>query len=268
MNDYLSRHLSSDSQIDRGTLVGISAAFGLVFLAILLGGGAGSFFDFNSLLIVLGGTFGATLVNFPLDDLVKASGLIRTAFFPDRSSGLLRMRRLTELSEIVRAEGVVGLESAIRRETDPFFRKAIELVADALPPEDIRRILEIDLSFLGDRHRRGAQVFQTMGTIAPAMGLVGTLIGLVQMLRTLSDPSSVGPGMAVALLTTFYGAVLANLVFLPLAGKLRARSAEEALIKEMTIEGAVDIARGMNPRILEECLMSFLSPDLRVSRYG
>ncbi len=252
---------------DRGTLLGIFTAFGLLALAIFLGKGAGVFLDFQSLLIVLGGTFGATLINFPLEDLLRAGGLVRTAFFPNRHSGEYRLRRILELSERVRQEGPMSLQVEIAREPDPFFRKAMELVADALPPDDIRRILEIELTFLVDRHRRGAQLFSTMGNIAPAMGLLGTIIGLIQMLKSLDDPASIGPSMAIALVTAFYGSVLANLLFLPIAGKLRNRSEEESLIREMTIEGMVNIARAMNPRILEESLQSFLPPESRVYRY-
>jgi chemotaxis protein MotA len=254
-----------DREIDRATILGIIAAFGLLAVAIAAGQGASVFIDLRSLLIVLGGTFGATLINFPLEDLVRAGALTRRAFFPETRSVELRVHKILSLAELVRQGGPVALQSELVREYDPFFRKSMELVADALPPEDIRRILEIEVNFLVDRHRRGAQLFTTMGNIAPAMGLLGTVIGLIQMLRNLEDPSAIGPGMAVALVTTFYGSVLSNLVFLPIAGKLRTRSEEETLLREMTLEGMVNIAKGMNPRILEECLQSFLAPERRVS---
>lgn len=259
---------SYSQELDRGTIIGIVAAFGLLGIAIALGQGASIFVDFKSLIIVLGGTFGATLINFPLEDLIKAGPLVRTTFFPDLHSGEGRLHRLLELSERVRQDGPVGLQAEINRESDAFLRKGMELVADGIPPDDIKRILEIEVTFLVDRHRRGAQLFTTMGNVAPAMGLLGTLIGLIQMLKGLDDPSSIGPAMALALVTTFYGAVLSNLVFLPIAGKLRSRSEEETLIREMTMEGMVNIAKGMNPRILQECLQSFLPPELRSSRYA
>jgi len=263
-----SRESFSD-ELDRGTIIGVVAAFGLLTVAIALGRGASVFIDLQSLLIVLGGTFGATLINFPLEDLIRSGALVRRAFFPNKKSAEYRLQRLLELAERVRQEGgPVALQGELSREGDPFFRKAVELVADAIPADDIRRILDIEVNFLVDRHRRGAQLFTTMGNIAPAMGLLGTIIGLIQMLKNLDDPSSVGPGMAVALVTTFYGSVLANLVFLPLAGKLRTRSEEETLIRQMTVEGLVNIAKGMNPRILEECLHSFLPPEMRAARYA
>lgn len=257
-----------ESEIDTGTLFGIIAAFGLIAIAIFLGSGASVFFDLNSAFIVLGGTLGATLINFPLDELLRVPNLVRTAFFPDSRSGQYRISRLIELSEKARSEGVAALQTDYTRESDPFFRKALGLAADGLTGADIRRILEFEITFLVDRHRRGAQLFATMGAVAPAMGLLGTVIGLIQMLKGLNESDSIGPAMAVALVTTFYGSVLANLLFLPLAGKLRARSEEERRLRQMTVEGVVNIAEKMNPRINEECLLSFLPPDLRRSKYG
>jgi chemotaxis protein MotA len=258
---------SSQEEVDRGTLLGVAGAFGLVLLAMWLGGGLAIFFDLNSFLIVVGGTIGATLVTFPISDVSRALLVLRTAFFPGVSPAELRLKKLLALSEKARTHGVLSLQEEAYREADPFLLKCIELVIDELPNEDIRRILEFEIMFLSDRHRRGAQIFQTMGTVAPAMGLIGTLIGLVQMLRNLEDAASLGPNMAIALITTFYGAVLSTLVFLPIAGKLRSRSEEETLVKEMTLEGMLGIASGANPRILEEALLSFLPPEKRRSRY-
>ena len=256
------------NELDQSTLIGAAAAFGLVFLAIFLGGGLASFFEFQSLLIVIGGTLGGTLINFPLDDFKRSIAALRTVFFPDYSSATLRMKRLVELSKKSRAAGLLTLQEDIYRESDSFLRKSLELAVDDLHPDDIRRTLEIEIAFLEDRHRRAAQLFQSMGTLAPAMGLIGTLIGLVQMLRTIEDPSTIGPAMSVALLTTFYGAMLANLIFLPLAGKLRTRSEAERLIKEMTLEGIIDIVYGTNPRLVEQRLLSFLPPEERRSQFN
>lgn len=264
---FLTRSAKSPT-VDYATGLGILAAFGLVFLAITLGGGATSFFDISSLAVVVGGTLGATLIHYPLEALLRTANIIRPAFFPDAASRIHRVQRLLELARKSRGAGTLALESDIMRENDPFFRKCLELLVDDLPPEEVERILEIELTHLEDRHRSGAQLLQTMGTIAPAMGLIGTLIGLVQMLDHMDDPSQVGPGMALALLTTFYGAMLAYIVFLPLAGKLRARSREETLLKELTLEGTVCIIKGTNPRIVEQHLMCFLPPEERVSEYS
>jgi chemotaxis protein MotA len=238
-----------------------------VLLAILLGGGLASFLDLESFLIVIGGTIGATLITFPLDDFARTLVVLRTAFFPNEDVAHPRIARLVELAKVARSEGELSLEQFSRSEPDPFFRKAIELIVDRIPPDEARRILEIEMAFLEDRHRRGAQLFQTMGTVAPAMGLIGTLIGLVRMLEHLEDPSRIGPGMALALLTTFYGALLAYILFLPLAGKLRARSEQEVLIKEITVEGIMCIAQGTNPRLVEQRLLSFLPPEQRYSLF-
>lgn len=252
---------------DYATLLGVLCAFGLVTLAIVLGGQYRAFFDLSSILIVFGGTIGATLITFPLDEVFRAWSVGRTALFVAyRPSIDERIGKITELARKARSNGILSLEPLIRQEPDPFFRKTIQLVVDALPEMDIRRILELELNHLDDRHRRGAQIFHTMGAVAPAMGLIGTLIGLVQMLQNLDDPSQIGPGMATALLTTFYGAMLSYVLFLPIAGKLRARSQEEFRFRELTIEGMLAIAKEVNPRLLEQRLESFLPPeDRRVS---
>lgn len=254
-------------QFDLATLLGILAAFGLVGLAIQSGGGIDAFLNPNSLLIVLGGTLGATLINYPLSEFARSLSLLENAFFPTRGSVQLRVKKILGLARAMRSGGGDDIKEIIFQEPDTFFRKAIELLADEESDTEIRKVMDIELSFLEDRHRRGAQMFQTMGMIAPAMGLIGTLIGLVQMLQQLDDPNQIGPSMAVALLTTFYGAILANLVFIPIAGKLRTRSEEDFLLKELTIEGVAGIAEGINPHLIEKRILGFLPPSERVSEY-
>ena len=138
---------------------------------------------------------------------------------------------------------------------------------DGLEPGSIQNILETEISFLRERHQLGAEIFATMGTFAPALGMIGTLIGLVQMLQSMDDPSSIGPAMAVALLTTFYGSLIANLVCMPIAGKLKTRSKEETLAKEMITEGVISLTKGENPRILEQKMLAFVSPSQRQSHF-
>ncbi len=254
-------------EIDYGTVCGIAGAFGLVVIAIIIGGELTSFLDFSSALIVFGGTLGATFVNYPISEVLRSLDVVRTVIWPDTHSGLARLRYLVELSNRVRADGVLALEQIVGLEHDPFLRKGLQLIADGIPQEEVQRTLEIDLHHIVDRHRRGAQIFQSMANIAPAMGLIGTLIGLVHMLENLNDPSRIGPGMATALLTTFYGAVLSYMLFMPLAGKLRTRSDEELVLKEMTIEGLVGMMQQTNPRLLEQRLLGFLPPQERLSRY-
>jgi chemotaxis protein MotA len=157
------------------------------------------------------------------------------------------------------------LEDAAYQVEDDFLKKGILLIVDGTDPELVRNILETELAFLEDRHKTGQSIFETMGALAPAFGMIGTLIGLIRMLRNLNNPEAIGPGMAVALLTTFYGALLANLVFIPVAGKLKIRSNEEILNKEVMIEGMLSIQAGENPRIIEEKLKAFLAPKIRES---
>ena len=254
-------------QFDYATAFGIAAAFGLVMLVVVFGGHLTAFLDLNSFFIVAGGTLGATLITFPMQDLARSFAALQSTIWPRRSSGAQRVQRLIELATRARVEGALALESSVYQEPDPFFRKCVQLLVDNIPLEEVRRTLEIELLHREDRHRRGAQIFQAMGTIAPAMGLIGTLIGLVQMLEHLEDPARIGPGMATALLTTFYGALLAYAVFNPISGKLRARSRTETTIKEMTIEGVLCILKDMNPRLIEQRLLSFLPPEARVSQF-
>ncbi|MCB0322290.1 MAG: MotA/TolQ/ExbB proton channel family protein [Bdellovibrionales bacterium] len=254
-------------RIDFATFAGVVAAFGLVFYAIHLGSGVEPFFDAKSLLIVVGGTIGATLINFPMNDFRRTLPLLKTALFPEPAQVAQRTSRILDVARRIRAGGPSAVHADIAHEEDSFFRTCLELLAEEEQEEEIRNVLEIELSFLEDRHRRGAQLFQTMGAVAPAMGLIGTLIGLVAMLQDLENPGQIGPAMALALLTTFYGAMFANLIFLPIAGKLRTRSEEEFLLKELTIEGIVGVAQGINPRMIERRLLSFLPPEKRRSEY-
>jgi len=146
-------------------------------------------------------------------------------------------------------------------------RKGLQLSIDGLEPNAINEILNTEIISIQDRHRLGSDIFTTLGTFAPALGMIGTLIGLVQMLQTMEDPSSIGPAMAVALLTTFYGSLLANVVCLPIAGKLRNRSNQEVVAKELMAEGIKSIAKGDNPRLLEQKLNAFLPPQLRETSF-
>lgn len=256
-----------DKRLDLGTVLGVGGAFGLVSLAILFGGSITAFLDFPSLLIVVGGTLGATLINYPLQDFIKAFRVLRPTFFPETISPGTRMERIINMARTARGGGALALEAESDSEEDPFLRKCLELMVDGSKPEEIRHIMELELAF-PDCYRRAAQLFQTMGTIAPALGLIGTLIGLVQMLGNLEEPAAIAPAMAVALITTFYGAILANLVFLPVAGKLHRRSQEELLIKEMTVEGILSIATGAHPRLVEQHLMGFLPAEERWTQFG
>ncbi len=262
--DTRSKFGTNDSeQFDYATVLGALCAFGLMFLAILHGGNIPAFINISSLLIVIGGTIGATLITFPLEEFMRAGDVMRHALYVRRPDVEQRLYRLTDLARLARLHGTLSLEPHVFSEPDPFFRKALQMLVDGIPADEIRRSLEVEIISLDERHRRGAQLFQTMGTAAPAMGLIGTLIGLVQMMQNLTDAASIGAGMATALLGTFYGAVLAYVIFMPLAGKLRARSREETRCRELTLEGILAMVRQSNPVIMEQQLEGFLPPEAR-----
>jgi chemotaxis protein MotA len=244
--------------MDIATVVGILSAFGLVAVAIAMGSGLELFINLPSLMIVVGGTLGATMINYPLKDVLGVFRIVQNALLVKTVAVRELITRFVELANKARREGILSLESEMEGLKDEFFQKGLQLSIDGLEPEQIREIMETELDFVRNRHQLGAEVFTTMGTFAPAMGMIGTLIGLVQMLQSMDDPSSIGPSMAVALLTTFYGSLLANIVCMPIAGKLRTRSKEETLAKEMTIQGVISLSKGENPRVLEQKLLAFL----------
>ncbi len=249
--------------MDIATLLGIISSFGLVLVAIFMGSGLGLFINAPSLMIVVGGTIGTTMINYPLKDVIGVIGVAKNAIFTQKSDTDILIQRLMAFSAKSRKEGILALEAEIKNVDDEFLSKGVQLSIDGLEPSEISNLLEIEMDFIRSRHQLGAEVFTTMGTYAPAMGMIGTLIGLVQMLQSMDDPSSIGPAMAVALLTTFYGSVMANIICMPIAGKLRTRSKEEMLTKEMTLTGVISLSNGDNPRILEQKLNAFVSPKQR-----
>lgn len=248
------------AKIDIATIIGFISAFGLIAIAMGLGGGVGIFFDFQSFLIVVGGTMGATMINYPSKDVISSFVIIRHAFFLKKDSDARSIiGQFVTLSVKARREGILAIDSDLRVVTDSFIKKGLQLTVDGFEPQSIRNIMYSEISSIRERHHGGSEIFTAMGTYAPALGMIGTLIGLVQMLKSMNNPESIGPAMAVALITTFYGAILANLFFLPVAGKLRTKSKEETRLKEMIVEGVVSLANGENPRIMEQKMLSFVS---------
>jgi chemotaxis protein MotA len=244
--------------MDIATVVGVLSAFGLIAAAIAMGSGLELFISLPSLMVVVGGTLGATLVNYPLKEVLGVFRIVQNVLLVKTAGARELIPRFVALANKARREGILSLEAEMEDLEDEFFQKGLQLSIDGFEPEQIREIMETELDFVRNRHQLGAEVFTTMGTFAPAMGMIGTLIGLVQMLQSMDDPGTIGPAMAVALLTTFYGALLANIVCLPIAGKLRTRSKEETLAKEMTIQGVISLSKGENPRVLEQKLLAFL----------
>ncbi len=249
--------------MDLATILGIVIAFGLVISSLVMGGNPMVFLNFPSALIVFGGTIGATLVNYPLKNVIGVIGVIKNTILYKAASPSEIIERFLEYAQKARKEGILSLEPVLKEIEDEYLKKGLQLTVDGMEPEVIREILETEINYLDERHEIGAEVVSIMGSFAPAMGMIGTVIGLIQMLQTMSDPSTIGPSMAVALITTFYGAILANLVFNPMAGKLRTRHKEEVLIRELMLEGILSICRGENPRIIEEKLNSFIPPKER-----
>lgn len=222
------------------------------------------FIDPASLLIVLGGVFGAMLVSFPLKDIKKLFVVIKQAFTHEEHNLKELIDVFVSLSERARKEGLLSLENAASEMNDPFMKKGILLAVDGLEPEVINDIMNAEISAMEERHKKGRMMLERAADLAPAWGMIGTLIGLVLMLRNLNDPDSLGPNMAVAIITTFYGSVLANLFFLPMANKLAVKTEKEVFFKQIIIEGVIGVQSGQNPHILEEKLSAFLSDKERL----
>lgn len=249
--------------MDLATLLGIVIGTVLLVWSIMMEGDIMLFWSLSSVMIVFGGTFAAIMVNFSMSQVLSVLPLLKVAFSMKSSNSVDVIDTLVDFAESSRREGLLALEEKALSLDEPFLQKGIQLVVDGTDADLVRSILEIELAFLEERHRTGAKIFEQMGALAPAFGMIGTLIGLIAMLGDLNDPDQIGMGMAVALITTLYGAVASNLIFLPIAGKLQNKSDEEILIKQVMIEGILSIQAGENPRIVEEKLKSFLSPSER-----
>lgn len=251
--------------MDIATVLGFGAGVMLVGITIVLssGGNVAVYIDPASVILVFGGTLAATLINFPLADVLSTFGTLKNAFVHKTVATELIIQRLVEFATVARREGILALEHHASNSEDAFMQRSIQLAIDGTAPELIKDILTTEIAFIEERHSLGQSILTAMAAFSPAFGMIGTLIGLVAMLATLEDPSQIGKGMAVALLTTLYGAVLANLIFLPSVGKLKVRTGLELLQKEIIIEGILSIQSGDNPRVVEQKLKAFISPQLR-----
>ena len=242
--------------MDLATLLGLVIAFGFIIGAIVTGGSLLLFINPPSLLIVIGGSVAVVLMKFSLGQFFGALKVGANAFVHKPVDATELIEQAVMLANVARKEGMMALES---QEIDnPFLNKGIQLCVDGHPPDLVRKMLGKDISMTIQRHEIGQKIFRSLGDIAPAMGMIGTLIGLVQMLANMDDPKSIGPAMAVALLTTLYGAIIANAFALPLADKLELRSEEEKTNRILILETISGIQEGMNPRVLEELLKAFL----------
>ncbi len=249
--------------MDIATLIGVIGAGALIVSAIMMGGDIMGFVNIPSLVMVVGGTVMALLANYPLPKVLGMIAIMKKTLFAAASDPREYIEKIVKYAEKARKEGMLALEEYAETEENHFLRKGLRLAVDGNDPAVLQQIMETDIDQQRNRHTEGKKILESGGTFAPAFGMIGTLVGLVNMLATLDDPSTIGAGMAVALLTTLYGAVMANAFFLPLAGKLEARSREENLIREMIIEGVLAIQSGDSPRIVEEKLKSFLMPTVQ-----
>lgn len=242
--------------MDLATLIGVFGAIGCIVAAILMGGEMGMFVNGPSVMIVIAGTLAVVLMKFPLASMLGAFGIAVKAFVHKTQQPSEIIEQSIELANVARKDGLLGLENV--EVENEFLAKGITMVVDGNPPELVNKILSKEISISIERNEAGLNIFKAMGDVAPAMGMIGTLIGLVQMMSNMSDPKSIGPAMAVALLTTLYGAVIANVFALPIADKLAIRSDEERMTKSMILESISAIQEGLNPRMIEGLLNVYL----------
>jgi len=249
--------------MDIATIIGVLLGFLVVIGAIVAGGGWQTFVHIPSMAITMGGMLCATLIHFSLSQFLGIFSVIKKTIISKIPSQSELIQKMVNFAAINRRDGALALEQEIPNLDNSFFIKGIQLLVDGRDSEQIRDFMTVEVQYLQDRHSTGKKILEFMGAAAPAFGMIGTLIGLVQMLRSLDSPDAIGGGMAVALLTTFYGALVANLVFIPLAGKLGIYSKAEATIIEMIVEGVCSIADGDNPTVVREKMQAFISESRR-----
>jgi chemotaxis protein MotA len=252
--------------MDLATILGAILGFGLVLFAMATGpGGVVIFIHVPSMIIVFGGTFAVTMMNFPMSEVKSIVKVMMVTAFHKSSTPAEEIERIVEYANLARKEGLLALETKLQEVEDSFFAKGVQLVIDGFDDKTVRDIMDVEADWQRQRHGTGKKLMDQMGAFAPAFGMIGTLVGLVQMLQNLSDPSMIGQGMATALLTTLYGAMLSNMLFLPLSGKLEVLANDEGLLRELMIEGIVAIQSGEKPALIKEKLKGFLSPSIRDS---
>lgn len=250
--------------MDLAVIIGLGSALLLILFGIkpenLL-----AFIDMPSVYITVGGAVASTIAAYPMNRILNSINVVKNAFITKHSTPVEIIRQLVDFAEQARREGILALEAHAAEIKDDFLKKGIQLAVDGTEPDLIKDILSTEIAFTETRHEEGAKVFDFLGAMGPSFGMIGTLVGLVLMLGNMSDVASIGPNMAVALITTFYGSVLANVFCLPIVEKLKAFSHKEILIKELMLEGIMSLQSGDNPRIVEQKLTAFLEPRLRIT---
>ncbi|MDO9536583.1 MAG: MotA/TolQ/ExbB proton channel family protein [Bacillota bacterium] len=250
------------------TIGGAVFGMGLVLWGIMMGSSLSAFINWPGLMITLGGSFGAMMINYQMDQVRQVMKITAQVIF-NKNENISSLEQIfVNLAQKARREGLLALEDQLEEIEDPFLRNGLQMVIDGFEPDSIRDIMETEIHTLTQRHNMGQNLYRTWGSLTPAFGMIGTLIGLVQMLSALNNPDAIGPGMAVALLTTFYGVLMANLILNPIAGKLAIRSEVEVSRKEAIIDAVLSLQAGVNPRILQEKLKAYLSPQERENLSG
>jgi chemotaxis protein MotA len=249
--------------VDLASIIGLSLSIIVVIWGMVMGGDVKAFVDIPSILIVLGGTLGAAMLANPIERTKNLPQILKHAFTSEQIDMIGLIQTLVSFAEKARREGLLALEEDASQLDDEFMRKSIQLVVDGTDPELVKSILDTEIGLLEERHSSNKGYIDSIAELGPAFGMLGTLIGLIQMLGNLSDPDALGPGMAVALVTTFYGSIIANMFSIPMSKKLVQNSSREILCRELMVEGILSIQAGENPRIVEEKLKVFLPPKMR-----
>lgn len=255
--------------MDIASILGFGLCIIFVFVSIVIGdqglAAVWNFLNAPSAMITFGGAFCAVLASYTLPDFIAGLKSITLTFKTSEMNTPDVIRKIIELSNVARKEGLLSLEEASTELEDPFLKKGVLLIVDGTDPELVRAIMETELTSVDNRHRKKIGFWDDLGAMGPAWGMIGTLIGLINMLQMMNDPSSIGPQMAIALITTLYGSMLANWICIPTSTKLKAKNEKEMTIKEIMIEGLLSIQAGENPRVIEEKLKSFLTPAEKAS---
>ncbi|MDN3680036.1 flagellar motor protein PomA [Vibrio tapetis subsp. quintayensis] len=247
--------------MDLATLIGLIGAFAFVIMAMVLGGGIGIFIDIQSILIVVGGSTFVVLMKFTMGQFFAATKIAVKAFMFKTDEPEDLISKIVEMADAARKGGFLALEEM--EITNSFMQKGIDLLVDGHDADVVKATLQKDIALTNERHEFGSATFKAYGDVAPAMGMIGTLVGLVAMLSNMDDPKSIGPAMAVALLTTLYGAILSNMVFFPIADKLNLRKEQETLNRRLIMDGVLAIQDGQNPRVIDSYLKNYLNESKR-----
>jgi chemotaxis protein MotA len=246
--------------MDKGTVIGALVAAGAILFGLLLEGGrVGQVLQPTAALIVFGGTLGAIMVQFPFGVVITAFRSLVTIFFVPKNDPQAVIREIVIIAHKARKLGIVSLDNDLDSIQDPFLRKSLMLAVDGTEPGELRKIMELEMERQGEHEENSPRVFESAGAFSPTIGIIGAVLGLIQVMQHLDDINEVGRGIAVAFVATLYGVGAANLIFIPSAGKLKIRIREEQVVREMMLEGVISVLEGMNPRMIENKLVSYLA---------